>query len=59
MFIDFLVDVFKENSGKKSIIWKGQVYSYSVLLEKIDVFRKTIEQSEVIPGAVVALKGDF
>lgn len=59
MFIDFLIEIFKENSEKKSIVWNGNAYSYSMLLEQINEFGNIIEQSGIIPGTVVAVKGDF
>jgi len=59
MFIDFLVDVFRENSEKDAVIWHNKNYSYQMLIDKIDYWDEYLDQNHVNPGTVIIVEGDF
>jgi len=59
MFIDFLLDVFRETPDNDAIVWQNRAFSYGDLLERIADCRGLIGEQEVPRGSVVALKADF
>jgi len=59
MFIQFLVDVFKENLSDDAIVWKNTVYSYGQLLQRTERWQRELEASGITAGRVVTLEADF
>lgn len=59
MFIDFLLERFKEDREKTAIVWKDRMFSYSFLLERIDYWRNRLNDESIRPGMVTILEGDF
>jgi len=59
MAIDFLIQRFKENKDNPAIIWQNRIYSYSDLLNKIDLAKVFLAQNDIRSGNIVALNGDF
>lgn len=59
MQIDFLINVFTENSDRCVIIWKDKSYSYMQLNKRIKEFQQIIYSKGIDKGSVVALEGDF
>ena len=58
-FVDFLLEVFRQNQEKEAIIWKDQVVHYKWLLDRVEYWEKEIEGNEVPRGAVTAIEADF
>jgi len=59
MFIDFLLDVFKENKGKDALVWKDKIYSYYWLFERIRYWQETLKSKNIRSGCIAILEGDF
>jgi len=59
VFIDFLIEVFREQPEAEAIIWRDRAYSYKYLLDQLGACRAALEESGISPGAVVALEADF
>ncbi|HEY0406494.1 MAG TPA: fatty acid--CoA ligase family protein [Pyrinomonadaceae bacterium] len=59
MFVDFLLEVFKERRDAEAIIWKEQVYSYDWLLNQFAYWQRRIALEHLPSGAVVILEADF
>lgn len=58
-FIEFLHKRFSENKDNEAIIWNEHSYSYDWLNERVFYFNAYIEDNNIQPGTVVAIKGDF
>lgn len=59
MFIDFLLDVFREQPPAEAIIWRERGYSYQYLLDQFERCRAALAEAGITAGAVVALEADF
>lgn len=59
MFIDFLLDVFKESPEKDAIIWSDQTYNYRWLSERVTYWINELEYRSVRQGDVVSIEADF
>src|SRR5437868_11854523 len=59
MFLDFLFDVFRANTGAEAVIWKDQSFSYGELLARTDHWRSYLQKNDVTSGTVVASDVDF
>ena len=59
MQIDFLKNIFHENRDKQALIWKGRVYKYEWLLERLHHWQKFTRSEGIKSGTVVALEADF
>ncbi len=57
--ISFLTKRFQENQNREAIIWNGATYTYEWLNERIQYYDTVLRNDHVVPGSVVALKGDF
>lgn len=57
--IEFLLEVFKENSNNEAIIWEKQVFSYSWLYEKVKYWEEVILTEGIKKGEVVVIEADF
>lgn len=58
MYIDFLLDKFRENKDKEAMIWQDKPYTYRELLDYVEEDRKTLAKAFPKPQ-VVALEADF
>lgn len=58
MYIDYLLDVFENNSSKEAIIWNGKIVKYNNLLE---LYRQNFYdlKGKNLSNKVVALEADF
>lgn len=59
MNIDFLLTVFIENKNKDAIIWRGKVFQYDWLYQRINYWIKELEKHTIENGEVVILEADF
>lgn len=59
MFTDFLLERFVENREKPGIVWKDQVFSYGVLLEKIKESQAFLKRTDLKRNSIVAIEADF
>lgn len=59
MFVDFLLERFRENPLNDAIIWRDQVWSYARLAEAVGDWSARLESARVPHGAVVSLEADF
>jgi long-chain acyl-CoA synthetase len=59
MFIDFMLDVFKENIQNDAIVWQDRIYKYEWLLNRYEYWRGIIESEKIKSGSVVILEADF
>lgn len=59
MFIDFLLEVFRENEGKEAIIWNKEIYNYQYLLEQTEYWQNTLLNKNINNGCVAILEADF
>ncbi len=58
MFIDFIIDRFKENSDKEAVIWNETIYKYSDLLDKYNFWLNFLRENTG-KGAVVGVRADY
>lgn len=59
MFIDFLLNVFKEHKDEDAIVWKDKIYKYEWLLDRIAHWQDRIQSENIKPGMVTVLEADF
>jgi acyl-coenzyme A synthetase/AMP-(fatty) acid ligase len=59
MFIDFMIDVFRENRESDAIVWNDEVFSYQWLLDRVRYWREVVTSEDVNGGAVTVLEADF
>lgn len=59
MFIDFLLEVFKENPAAEAVVWNGRVCFYGELLANIHRWQSWLTEQKIIRGTVVAIESDF
>jgi len=59
VYIDYFIDVFKENKENNAIIWKDKVYNYEWLIEKYYYWQNLIHSDNIKPGQVVIIEADF
>lgn len=59
MILDFLLKNFENNKSKTAIIWKGNTYTYSDLIEKFVFFQNFLKSNSINNGTVVSLIADF
>ena len=59
MHIDFLLQVFRENSKKDALIWKCQAYSYQWLLDRIGYWKDILNSQGIPKNKVVVVEADF
>ncbi|MFN8258873.1 MAG: fatty acid--CoA ligase family protein [Bacteroidales bacterium] len=58
MFIDFIIERFKENPGHDAVIWNDKSYSYRDLYEKYNFWLDFLVKNTP-KGAVVAVRADY
>ncbi len=59
MYIDFLLERFRESADKDAIVWRDKVYKYEWLLNKYHYFKEQIEKEQVEQGTVCIVESDF
>lgn len=59
MFIDFLIPVFQRHADRDAVIWKDLAYSYGWLLDRIDHWRRRMDEEQIRSGSVIVLEADF
>lgn len=59
MFIDYLLEVFRENKEKEAIIWNKEIYDYEHLLKLIEFWNNTLKHENINNGCVSILEADF
>jgi acyl-coenzyme A synthetase/AMP-(fatty) acid ligase len=59
MFIDFMIDVFRENRERDAIVWNDRVFSYEWLLDRVRYWQEMIKSQDVGAGAVTVLEAGF
>jgi len=58
MFIDFIIDRFKNNLASEAVIWNETRYNYNDLLEKYSYWLDFL-QKNTSKGAVVGVRADY
>ena len=58
MFIDFIIDRFKNNLDSEAVIWNETRYTYNNLLEKYNYWLDFL-QKNTKKGAVVGVRADY
>lgn len=59
MYINFLLDIFKQKKNDDALVHCNKVYSYAWLLDRINHYRSLLSNSGIREGQVVVLEGDF
>lgn len=59
MFIDFLLDGFRENAELDALVWHGQTVTYGELLKQVEMSSQRLDAENVSPGTIVLLDADF
>ena len=59
MYIDFLINAFKENKEKIAIIYKKKEYTYGFILNEYKKWLEYISKERIEHNSVVALRADF
>lgn len=59
MYIDFLLEVFKQQGDREAIIWQDKGFSYEWMLQAISHEYNFIEKEGVKTGSIVSLEADF
>ena len=59
MFLDFLMDRFREAPDADALIWRDQAYAYGWLRDEVERRTGELEAAGVSPGSVVSLEADF
>ncbi len=58
MFVDFIIDRFKDNLETEAIIWNDKAYTYGNLLEKYNFWIDFL-QKNTTKGAVIGVRADY
>ena len=59
MHIDFLIDIFKKNLEKNSIVWKNNAFSYKWLLKEYEFWIDTIDNLKLKNAKVKYLRKNY
>ena len=59
MDAQFLINAFEKASDKLAIVWNGKEIKYGDLLNSIELANDFLLKNKILPGQVIALKGDF
>ena len=59
MFVDYLLETFRENADHDAIVWRDATYSYGSLLDRVRRWQTELEAHAVALGTVVSLEADF
>ncbi|WP_312469051.1 fatty acid--CoA ligase family protein [Neobacillus sp.] len=59
MFIDFMLEQFKQNFNKEALIWHNEAYSYGRMLDLFENWKLKLAEENLPDGSVVAFEADF
>jgi long-chain acyl-CoA synthetase len=59
MFLDFLLEVFRENAASEAVIWRDQSFIYGHLMERTTYWLNYLRENGIAEGAIVAIEADF
>jgi len=59
MYIEFLLDTFRNNAEADAIVWNDRIFNYQWLRQRTLEWIERIAAEEIAEGAVVALEADF
>jgi len=59
MSLAWLFERMAQWRDASAIIWRDQHTTYGELLERVDGWRKVLDEAGVPPGAIVAVEGEF
>ena len=59
MFIDFLLDVFREHAASEAVVWRSRAATYGDLLGEIERWTAWLDERGVRRGEIVSLEADF
>jgi acyl-CoA synthetase (AMP-forming)/AMP-acid ligase II len=57
--IEFLLERFARQAGDEAVVWNDSSYTYGWLIDRIREWQRTITQSAIATGSVVAIEADF
>lgn len=59
MHIDFLINIFKKNLKKNSIVWKDNTFSYGWLLKEYELWINTLSDLKLKNGSTVVIESEI
>src|SRR5438874_10043240 len=59
MFIDFLLDVFRQNAESEALIWHDPTCAYGNLLDWTKYWHSYLRANRIAAGTVTAVEADF
>src|SRR5438067_2895276 len=59
MFIDFLLEVFRDQAEAEAVIWRDQSFPYGKLLDWTNHWRGYLRENRIITGTVTAIEAEF
>ena len=59
MFLDFLFDVFRANTGAEAIVWRDRSFTYSDLLARTEHWHSYLQKEDISSGTVTSIEADF
>jgi len=59
MFIDFLLEVFRDKAEAEAVIWRDQSFPYGKLLDWTNHWRGYLRENRIITGTVTAIEAEF
>src|SRR5882724_10114949 len=59
MFIDFLLEVFREKAESEAVIWRDQSFAYGKLLDWTNHWRGYLRENRIAAGTVTAIEAEF
>jgi len=59
MFIDFLLEVFRDKAEAEAVVWRDQSFPYGKLLDWTNHWRGYLRENRIITGTVTAIEAEF
>lgn len=59
MYIDFLLEVFEDNSDDIAFVFREKEYTYKWLLERFEYYKNEIVVNGILSGAVVSIRSEY
>src|SRR5947207_442630 len=59
MFIDFLLEVFRDKAEAEAVIWRDQSFPYGTLLDWTNHWRGYLRENRIAAGTVTAIEAEF
>lgn len=59
MYIDFLLEVFEDNSDDVALVFREKEYTYKWLLERFDYYKNELLENGILSGAVVSIRSEY